>query len=333
MTSSAEGPMQSPPLPGDADAPPTFQEWYSFDALANCWSLLPSSTPVTCDESTMPASDKAKLKNPALNLVTWNVDAFAKFPDDRMAGIISTIRSQTPPPNILFFQEVPKAALFYLLNDPWIRENWYSNEGNLSNYGGHVFMTVILLSKLSFGRDSQEPDKACIGPVWRVKYPSKFERDALCCDVFMPPFATRVRLVNVHLDSLALQPSRRPRQLAIVANSLRCAGHGFVAGDFNPVLLEDDSLVAANGLVDVWNELHPDEPGFTWGLDGREPFPPGRLDKVAVLGLKGQEMDILHPGALESAGQGLLRRQLDTPVPWSDHSGLKCCLRLAEEPS
>ncbi|GKZ73572.1 hypothetical protein AnigIFM50267_010502 [Aspergillus niger] len=297
MTSSAEGPMQSPPLPGDADAPPTFQEWYSFDALANCWSLLPSSTPVTCDESTMPASDKAKLKHPALNLVTWNVDAFAKFPDDRMAGIISTIRNQTPPPNILFFQEVPKAALFYLLNDPWIRENWYSNEGNLSNYGGH------------------------------------FERDALCCDVFMPPFATRVRLVNVHLDSLALQPSRRPRQLAIVANSLRCAGHGFVAGDFNPVLPEDDSLVAANGLVDVWNELHPDEPGFTWGLDDREPFPPGRLDKVAVLGLKGQEMDILRPGALESAGQGLLGRQLDTPVPWSDHSGLKCCLRLAEEPS
>ncbi|RAK87424.1 endonuclease/exonuclease/phosphatase family protein [Aspergillus costaricaensis CBS 115574] len=332
MTSSANVSTQSPPLPADADAPPTFQEWYSFDALSNCWSPLPPTTSVTCDESTMPASDKAKLKIFALNLVTWNVDASAKFPDDRMAGIISTIRNQTPPPNILFFQEVPKAALFYLLNEPWIRENWYSNEGDLSNYGGLAFITVILLSKASFSTDSQDPDKACLGPVWRVDYPSKFDRDALCCDIFMPQSATRVRLVNVHLDSLAFQPSCRPRQLAIVASSLRCAGHGFVAGDFNPVLPEDDSLVATNGLVDVWNELHPDEPGFTWGLDGREPFPPGRLDKVAVLGLKGQEMDIIHPSAINSAGQGQLLRQLDTPMPWSDHSGLKCCLRLAKEP-
>ena len=51
-----------------------------------------------------------------------------------------------------------------------------------------------------------DPQHAALGPIWRVKYPSRFERDALCCDILLPshgpaknPF--RVRLANVHLDS------------------------------------------------------------------------------------------------------------------------------------
>ncbi|PWY88735.1 endonuclease/exonuclease/phosphatase family protein [Aspergillus sclerotioniger CBS 115572] len=324
---------QPPPLPTDPDAPPSFQGWHIFDSSSDHWkSLQPSTNSTPRDESTMQSSTDTKSQPPALSLVTWNVDAFAKFPDDRMAGIISTIRNQTPPPNILFFQEVSRAALKYLFDNPWIRENWYFSEGSFKNWGGHAFATVMLLSKVDFSTEEQDTDKICIGPVWRVKYPSKFDRDALCCDVFLPPSGTRVRLINVHLDSLALQPNRRRRQLAIVADNLHLAGHGFVAGDFNPLLPEDDCLVTANSLVDIWSELHPDDPGFTWGLDGREPYPPGRLDKVAIHGLKGQQIDILHPGALESSGWGLLLKKLDPPLPWSDHSGLKCCLRLAERP-
>ncbi|RAL05217.1 endonuclease/exonuclease/phosphatase family protein [Aspergillus ibericus CBS 121593] len=324
---------QAPPLPTDLDAPPTFQGWYTFDSSSDyCKPVQPSSTSTPRDGRTTQSSTDTKSEPHALTLVTWNVDAFSKFPDDRMAGIISTIRNQTPPPNILFFQEVSRAALGYLFDNAWIRENWYLSEGDFKNWGGYAFATVMLLSKADFSTEEQDTDKICIGPVWRVNYPSRFDRDALCCDVFLPPSATRVRLINVHLDSLALQPSHRPRQLAIVAESLHLAGHGFVAGDFNPILPEDDGLVAANNLVDIWNETHPDEPGFTWGIDGREPFPPGRLDKVAVHGLKGDQIEILHPGALESAGHGLLLRKLDTPLPWSDHSGLKCRLHLAEAP-
>lgn len=38
-----------------------------------------------------------------------------------------------------------------------------------------------------------------------------------------------------------------------------------MAGNFNPVLPDDDMLVSANGLV-VLSELHPSEAGFTWGV-------------------------------------------------------------------
>ena len=123
---------------------------------------------------------------------------------------------------------------------------------------------------------------------------------------------------------------------------LHSAGRGVVAGDFNPVLPADDTLVAENRLVDAWAELHPNENGYTWGLDGREPFPPGRLDKMATVGLRAQEIEIIHPGVLpESEGSDKIdKTQLDSDkgdddqatelIPWSDHSGLRCIFNVAE---
>ncbi|MEC4630311.1 hypothetical protein VSS86_21535, partial [Bacillus safensis] len=83
---------------------------------------------------------------------------------------------------------------------------------------------------------------------------------------------------------------------SIVTKYLRTAGHGLVAGDFNPVLPDDDKLVCANNLLDVWCEMHPSEAGFTWGADGDQPFPPDRLDKVAEVGLKPCGIKVIESG-------------------------------------
>jgi tyrosyl-DNA phosphodiesterase 2 len=112
----------------------------------------------------------------------------------------------------------------------------------------------------------------------------------------------RIRLVNVHLESLAINPSLRPRQLAICAAYVNVLGRGIVAGDFNPVLPEDDELVRTNGLTDAWTQVHPNEPGHTWGVHGEHAFPPGRLGKVAVLGLKPQGMGILETREVQRIG-------------------------------
>ncbi|PWY90107.1 hypothetical protein BO70DRAFT_393295 [Aspergillus heteromorphus CBS 117.55] len=331
--------LPASPLPDDPDTPATFQSWHVFDPSSDRWKPQQTAPISTTHETLVQSTSESPAQRPPLTLVTWNVDAFAKFPDERIAAIVATLRNLTPTPNILFFQEVSRATLKHLLDDPWVRETWFSSEGNFNSYGGQAFATMTLLSKATFSPADTNTDKIAIGPVWRVKYPSKFERDALCCDIFPPSSSSsssssssvsraysRVRLINVHLDSLPTQPSRRPRQLRYIADSLRLAGRGFVAGDFNPVLPEDDALVAGNGLVDVWDALRPGESGFTWGIDGREPFPPGRLDKVAVLGLEGSEIEVLHPDALQAGGEGPFRRTLDPPLPWSDHSGLRCCL-------
>ena len=95
------------------------------------------------------------------------------------------------------------------------------------------------------------------------------------------------------------------------------------------MLPADDTLVQENSLVDAWVELRPGDPGFTWGADGKEPFPPNRMDKVATVGLRVQDVEILSPGSIantHNAGE----RQNENVVAWSDHSGLKCSFKLVE---
>lgn len=199
------------------------------------------------------------------------------------------------------------------------------------NWGGHSFATMTLLSRTRFSGGAK------IGPVWRVKFQSKFGRDALCCDIFLPSpnvesasgeaEEKRVRLVNVHLDSLGIIPSCRPHQLDIVASSLRSAERGVVAGDFNPVLPEDKTLVEENGLVDAWQELRKREDGFTWGIDGKQAYPPIRMDKVALLGLVARDIEVMDPGTVMEPQD--TQQEGGRVVPWSDHSGLRCTLYLA----
>lgn len=343
---------QDTPLPADTpDAVPVFQAWCEFNSSTKKWSHVHA----TCTNSTTSNIQQRTDQGSKLVLVTWNVDSSSALPQPRFSGIISHIMSLAPAADIIFFQEVSRAALEFLLDDPWIREFWFSSDVDCTSWEGQPFASMTLLSRTRFGyRNESLLGEATIGPVWRVKYPSRFGRNALCCDVFVPSLlctptapasaystpasaTTRIRLVNVHLDSLPIRPSHRPRQISIISSILRSAGRGIVAGDFNPVLPEDETLIKENRLVDAWAELRPEDPGFTWGIDGKQPFPPNRLDKVAVLGLKVQDIEVMNPGVVTHSNNARERRQamddptspeqkhdLNEPVPWSDHSGLRC---------
>lgn len=334
----------SAPLPDLPDAgPPAFQRWHVFDNSASKWAAVQPGHVINTKNS--PSTSQA----PKLRLLTWNIDAFGESHESRMEGILSEVqqmRTGVSGPDIVFFQEVSRKALNYLLQHAWVRETWILSEADETNWANVPFATVILLSHAQFGIDGGNfgSEAECIstlataassdalfslGPVWRVNYPSRYNRDALCCDIFWNR-TTRIRLINVHLDSLPMQPNRRPRQVAIVASLLRTAGvdYGIVAGDWNPVMEEDKGLVQLNGLVDAWEHLHPDVEGFTWGLDGMgAPFPPNRLDKVAVLGLRPVDMKVVHPGTvsttMEAEGE-------EEKMPWSDHSGLICTFSLGQ---
>ncbi|KUI67704.1 hypothetical protein VM1G_02564 [Cytospora mali] len=326
---------QSTPLPILSDASLAFQTWHTFDESAGGWTYLPTvHHELNATSSSAPTSPP-----PTLNLATWNVDAFGKNPEARMDGVLSQLRSLEQAPDIIFFQEVSQQALTFLLNNTWFRDRWISSEADETHWAGVQFATLTLLSRARFstlGSSDTSTDLSAFsaGPVWRVKYPSRFRRDALCCDVFY--YNTRIRLINVHLDSLPIKPNQRPRQVEIAANHIRHAGigRGLIAGDFNPVSDEDAILVTENGLLDAWEALHPGQDGFTWGLDGSgAPFPPGRLDKIAMLGLKPRTIEIIHPGILISdpkveEGKTLHESEqkgttvAEEPVPCSDHSGL-----------
>lgn len=313
-----------PDLPGTA--PPVFQHWHAFNKTTSNWEVVQPDL----SQTSTPTPQESKLR-----LLTWNIDAFGEKPEPRTEAILSKIRQMLTDgngPAIIFLQEVSKKALSHLLQDDWIRETWISSEADETNWAGVQFATMTLLSRSRFSPVASQPSPGTtpssawgfsLGPVWRVRYPSRFQRDALCCDILWDR-TTRIRLVNVHLDSLPIQPNLRPQQVSIAADLLRAAGgggRGLIAGDWNPVTEGDASLVRENGLVDAWEHLRPGEDGFTWGLDGKgEPFPPGRLDKVAVLGLTAKDIEVMHPGTLQTATDS----GDDTVVPWSDHSGLIC---------
>ncbi|KAH6617334.1 Endonuclease/exonuclease/phosphatase [Chaetomium tenue] len=312
---------QDTPLP--AGAPAAFQSWNEFDERANQWRAVGAAQEVSPDgKAKQGATDRP------YTLVTWNVDYSSPLPGQRLSAILSRLLSLSPAVDIIFLQELSREAFQTLLNEPEIRkeeaESWFLSDADAILPAGQSFTTITLLSKARF----QKP-----GPLWRVKYRSRFERDALCCDVFAPTATdepgegTRMRLVNVHLDPLPIQPSLRPNQVSIIAALLRSAGRGLVAGDFNPVLPAGSTLVQDNGLVDSWAELHPDDPGFTWGVDVQELFPPNRMDKVAVVGLRAEDMEILPPGNILRGEQG---GNSGEDVAWSDHSGLRCAFKLEE---
>lgn len=102
----------------------------------------------------------------ALALWTWTVDAFAEQPEARMGGIIITIQNHALPPKVLFFQEVSRAALGFLLAHSWVRENWYSSEADATNWAEQPFSTVTLLSQRHFGPGNDtDASTSCIGRV------------------------------------------------------------------------------------------------------------------------------------------------------------------------
>ncbi|KAJ5622656.1 hypothetical protein N7528_005888 [Penicillium herquei] len=314
------------PLPSTVP-PPKFQSWYTFDPTQKWIPLVPRSD-TNPNEPTDPESSEAANKSDSpLALLTWNIDATSPRTEERVTDIITYITGLGQI-DIIFLQEVSKLALQQILKDDRVRELWISSEYDNTEWGNQSFTTMTLLSKARFtgGQRMQYPT---IGPIWRVKFPSHFARDALCCDIFVPSHQkprssittspTRIRLVNVHLDSLPIKPSHRPQQISIASSLLQSARQGLVAGDFNPVLDEDGDLLDRNGLKDVWTSLRPGEFGFTWGVDGEEPFPPNRLDKVGILGLRSRRINTLEPKRPD--GRSGNQESEDCP-PWSDHHGL-----------
>ncbi|KAG2046714.1 hypothetical protein BDR06DRAFT_167726 [Suillus hirtellus] len=274
-----------------------------------------------------------------LSLISWNIDAFSPRPVSRAKLILSHVLKKSP--DILFLQEVTPEVRTSLLDDARVRAAFLVTDAeDQTSFEDVPFATMMLLSSTRFisGLDSQKEgdgieggDNFMLGRVSRVILPSKYRRDALYVDI-IPPISpgTVFRLISVHLDSLQDTLHYRAQQMEILANVLRepgCSG-GIIAGDFNAISPEDDVLVDKNELVDAWVALHgrANHDGATWGVgvERRDGMGPGRLDKVAMVGLKAKEMEVLRPGTIEVPRPG----EKLVEIPWSDHCGLRCTFTI-----
>lgn len=288
------------PGPGDPRAPKggelTKKAWHVFSG--NTW------TPVLPSYST--SSESPALSSP-VRLTTWNVDGWAPSANARLDAIL--LRILALKPDLILLQELSSENTEHLLAHPTVRGEWYCTESEKQGPGVPIIQATLARR--------ERFDSSHLGEVHRMSLPSRYERFALVADVLVGSGSSSkvVRTVNVHLDSLAHDPSYRPAQVRLTAQSIASAGgHGLIAGDWNSVLPIDDSLCAENGMIDAWEANRPGEDGFTWNWDGRskEPFPPNRLDKLALAGLRCALIEVLEPGTLQVRGG----------VDWSDHCGL-----------
>lgn len=276
-----------------------------------------------------------------LSLISWNIDAFSSRPIARAKLILDHILEGPKSPDIIFLQEVTPDVRSSLLGDPRVRAAFLATDAeDQTSFEGVPFATMTLLSSASFTYDpvsQKEGDgmervkNLMVRRVSRLTLPSKYGRNGLCVDI-SPLNApdTVFRLINVHLDSLGNTLHYRAQQMKILANVLRepsCIG-GILAGDFNAISPEDNVLVDNNKLVDAWVALHgkagPD--GATWGVgvERQDGLGPGRLDKVAMMGSKAEEMEVVRPGLIEVPRPG----EESVEISWSDHCGLRCTFTI-----
>jgi tyrosyl-DNA phosphodiesterase 2 len=315
---------QQTPLPTNT-ATPTFQKWHQFDQ--DRW------LPFVSNKTSRPSIRHQWAGS--FRLVSWNVNADASLPKSRMSALLQVIET-TGAADVVFLQEVSREALIALLENSWIQQHWYASDVDASAFRNQKFISITLVSKLWVATDG-----ILLGATWRVSLPIRFGRDALCCDFILNSSSKhtsrdrsslRIRLVNVHLDSLPINPSLRPHQLSIGASYLGAAGRGIIAGDFNTVLSEDDDLIRTNDLTDAWEHLHPNDPGHTWGVYGDQSFPPNRLDKVALFNLTTSGMGILRTSELRLCGERISVdvKKSEPKAHFSDHFGLWCDVKWAE---
>ena len=316
----------------------------AFNHSARTWAPIPSRNAQN-QVAQRPSLTSRKIDTwtQSLSLVSWNIDAFSSRPVARAKLILSHILQGPKSPDIIFLQEVTPNVRAALLNDASLARGFLVTDAeDQTSFEGVPFATMMLLSSVRFasGLESQKDGegiegggKFMLGCVSRVTLPSKYGRDGLYVDIIPPtaPPGTVFRLVNVHLDSLWDALPFRARQMKILADVLRepgCSG-GIIAGDFNAISPEDEGLIDKNDLMDAWVALHGREGpgGATWGVgvkrrnDGLEP---GRLDKVAMMGLKAEEMEVLRPGSIEVPRPG---GESDNNF-WSDHCGLRCTVTV-----
>lgn len=230
----------------------------------------------------------------SLAMYCWNIDYMLPFAEARMSAALAHLEEITTQQRsssstaavVINLQECTASDLSTIQNAPWIQSGFYITDVDTSSWGSGLYGTTMLV-------DRRLDVAACT----RIHYSAtQMERDLLTCDVVVPGAShQKLRLCTSHLESLALEPPRRPPQMRRAAAHLKdekaeLAG-GIIIGDFNAIQPFDNTLHSDNGLKDAYLELggvEGSDLGFTWGQQAlpelRNRFGCSRMDKAFFCG-------------------------------------------------
>ena len=148
-----------------------------------------------------------------VSLITQNLNALSSRPVARAKLLLDGLLEESKRPDIIFLQEVTSDVRNSILGNPKVRKAFLVTDvEDQTSFEGVHFANMALLSSMRFTSSDLElqkgeedgverGEKFMLGPVSRVKLPSKYGRCALSIDIIPPSTpSTTCRLINVHLS-------------------------------------------------------------------------------------------------------------------------------------
>jgi endonuclease/exonuclease/phosphatase family metal-dependent hydrolase len=264
-------------------------------------------------EPETPTAAAPKLAPPVKPLVfmTYNVLADPIAPEERTKSLLEIIRSIRP--DVIALQEVAPWFLDELLEQPWVREEYHAPlfDDKLVAPGGQY-----ILSKYPIERAD-----------WII-LSGKQQRTAIA--VHLEIAGRKVAVATSHMESMLEDGPVRAKQLDEIFALVDDADNAVVLGDFNFGDREAEESHIPPSYRDLWAELHPHDPGYTWNIEvsemarsGSFPGEPSRrIDRILV-SLSGYQPTWIKIVGNEPLVEG------GTIFP-SDHFGLVGAVSLIE---
>jgi endonuclease/exonuclease/phosphatase family metal-dependent hydrolase len=256
------------------------------------------------------AEDAKSEKTETLKLLTYNVLADDVAVKTRVPALFKILKDSDA--DIIVLQESTKWFLKLLLEEPWLKKYHLTTKEKTSAYQGEY----VILSK-------QQMQSTVM-----MQLPGKQERCA-----FMGIISWNGRSLAVatsHLESFLQDGPMRAKQLDIIFAMMKDADDSILLGDFNFGDGEEpDSSHLDKKYFDVWRELKPKNPGYTWNIEVSDMAKDGsfpketsrRIDRILV------RSDVWKAEAVTIVGDSPVIEGKKDLFP-SDHFGLSATLKF-----
>ncbi|MDY6902270.1 MAG: poly(A) polymerase [Cyanobacteriota bacterium] len=258
------------------------------------------------------------IKSHSLTIASFNVlcDVYEKDKiktEKRLPAIVEELRKCDA--DIITIQEATPDFIGFILTQDWVRDYYVSESSTANNI---KTFANFLLSRL---------------PFTLVEHKFSVHKHVLVGSWFINNELLQVAVVHLTSNRAQNAVEKRKHQLTTVVDYLqKQPGNYFIVGDFNTKNNLADDVASISNFIDIWQELRPDETGYTFNpqvnplaelmsLAGE----PARFDRILFNSQNGnwvaESVDLFACEAVEDTEEKIFP---------SDHFGIRAVFLSAE---
>ncbi|CAD8046685.1 unnamed protein product [Paramecium sonneborni] len=187
---------------------------------------------------------KEKIMQKEISFLTYNVWFDKHNFNERVIEILKIIQQSNC--DFVCLQEVTRNFQIMMSNDKFIQQTYYITGNVIRDYG------ILILSKIK--------------PIFISELPfnSQFGRTFLYMECQINEHSLIIG--TSHLESMVYNEKARYEQLQCVYKELEKKENVIIMGDFNLETQKDEESISS-GYNDLWKQLYPDNPGYTFIIE------------------------------------------------------------------